>query len=277
MSNIFDKREVIYVKKTSKEIEEKVCQDYLTNQYSSRELGVKYSLSKSTILRILERNGIKAENHRLVNNDLIIDYFKIIDSEEKAYFLGFIFADGCVSNNQLFIDINDKDREVLERFRQEVHSNCIISTRIKGKSIMSRITIKNKSFVEHLKRYGIVENKTNNTYHLPVELVPKNFYKDFIRGLIDGDGWIIKTQENYYKIGYVTHYSSVAEDFVYMINYLLIDKWNNKIIRRNNKYSTVQIQSKKQVEQLAHALYANNNICLSRKYQVAQEIYDSKC
>ena len=265
------------MKKTPKEVEEKVCQDYLTNKYSSRELGIKYSLSKSTILRILGRNNIKVENHRLINNNLIVDYFKVIDCEEKAYFLGFIFADGCVSKNQIYIDINDKDREILERFRKEVHSNCMISTRIKGKSIMSRVTIKNKDFVEYLKEYGIVENKTNNTYHLPVQLIPKIFYKDFIRGLVDGDGWITKTQEGYYKIGYVTHYQSVAEDFVYMINNLLENKWNNKIIKRDNKYSVVQIQSQKQVEQLAHALYANNNICLSRKYRVAQEIYDSKC
>lgn len=264
-------------KKVSKEIEEEVCADYLTNKYSSRELGIKYSLSKSTVLRILQRNNITPVNHRLVNNDLIVNYFEHIDCEEKAYLLGFIFADGCVNNGQLWIDINDKDREILEKIRELLHSNCKISTRIKGKSIMSRITIKHADFVNYLEKYGIVKNKTKETNHLPINEIPEKFYKDFLRGLIDGDGWIVKDSKNNWHIGYVTQYKTTAEDFVIIMNSLLDKKWNNKIIERNNKYAVVQIQSKQQVEQLAHVLYADNKICLSRKFQLAQEIYDSKC
>lgn len=264
-------------KRVPKEIEKKVCIDYLTNKYSSRELGIKYSLSKSTVLRVLQRNNITPVNHRLVNNNLIINYFEHIDCEEKAYLLGFIFADGCVNNGQLWIDINNKDREILEKIRELFNSNCKISTRIKGKSIMSRITIKNVSFVSYLEQYGIVKNKTKETKHLPIDKIPVVFQKDFLRGLIDGDGWITKDDKNKWHIGYVTQYVTTAEDFVTIINNFLTPQWHNKIIRRNDKYAVVQIQSQIQVEQLAHALYADNNICLSRKFQLAQEIYDSKC
>lgn len=264
-------------RKISEEIEKKVCTDYLTDKYSSRELGIKYNLSKSTILRILQRNNITPINHRLVNNKLIVNYFEHIDCEEKAYLLGFIFADGSVNNGQLWIDINDKDREILEKIRNLLHSNCKISTRIKGKSIMSRITIKNTNFVSYLEQYGIIKNKTKETRHLPIDKIPQIFQKDFLRGLIDGDGWLTKDANNNWHIGYVTQYNTTAEDFVMMINIFLNPQWNNKIIRRNNKYAVVQIQSKIQVEQLAHALYADNKICLSRKFQLAQEIYDSKC
>jgi len=50
------------------------------------------------------------------------DYFEIIDTAEKAYFLGFIFADGCLIDNpkeyryKLNIKINNKDEKILERF-----------------------------------------------------------------------------------------------------------------------------------------------------------------
>lgn len=264
------------MKRISMELETRICEDYLTEKYSSRELGEKYSLSKSTILSVLKRNNIEAKNRRLVNTELKTDYFKTIDTEHKAYFLGFIFADGCISNNELFIDINEKDIDILIAFRDEINSQAKISTRIKGKSSMSRIAIKNKEFTDNLSQYGIIENKTKRTMHLPYEKIPKPLWRHFLRGLIDGDGWITKTKEEYYHIGYVTQYSSTAMDFVYMMNELIEEKWRNKIINRDKKYSVVQIQKYNQVRQLATVLYMNSNIHLSRKFQMAQEILDSK-
>ena len=264
------------MKRISIEIEKKICSDYSTGKYSSRELGEKYSLSKSTILRVLKRNNIEAKNRRLVNTNLDIDYFKEIITEQKAYFLGFIFADGCVSNEELFIDINEKDIDILIKFREEINSQAKISTRIKGKSSMSRIVVKNRTFTDHLSKYGIIKNKTKNTKHLPYEIIPKELWRHFFRGLIDGDGWITKTKENRYHIGYVTQYNSTALDFIYMMNELIEDKWKNRVINRNKKYSVVQIQKSEQVKQLATVLYMNSNIHLSRKFQMAQEILDSK-
>ena len=42
-------------------------------------------------------------------------YFEIIDSEDKAYFLGFIYADGCLVTNKrssLYIKIHTKDQHI---------------------------------------------------------------------------------------------------------------------------------------------------------------------
>ena len=61
-----------------------------------------------------------------------------------------------------------------------------------------------------------------------------------------------------------------------MMNELIEDKWKNRVINRNKKYSVVQIQKSEQVKQLATVLYMNSNIHLSRKFQMAQEILDSK-
>lgn len=269
------------MKTVSTNIEEKIINDYKTGKYSLRELGIKYSYSKSTILRIMQKNHIPMINKRLVNEQLIENYFENIDCEEKAYFLGFIFADGSVSDKgQLTIDINEKDIDILLAFKQVIKSNCKINTRTKGNSVMSRIAIKNNNFVQHLHKYGIVPNKTKNTKHLPLNLIPKNLWRHFLRGLIDGDGWIsrpIESCKTWYKIGFVTQYATTAQDFVNMINEIIEDKWTNKIINRNNnQYAVVQVQKKTQVKQLATALYADNNICLSRKLLIAQEIIDSK-
>ncbi len=262
------------MKRVSKDIELQICNDYINDQGSSRELGLKYNLAKTTILKILKRNNINPVNKRLVNQELIIDYFEEINCEEKAYLLGFIFADGCVSNDELFIDIHQKDISLLEKFLKIVNSKAKITTRQKQNSMMSRIAIKNREFTQHLKKYGIIENKTQNTNHLPIELIPKKYYKDFLRGLIDGDGWVTKTAEGYYHIGFVTRYYDTAKDFVFMLNTLISEKWNNKIINKNDKYFMVQIQKQSQVKEAAKILYENNNICLPRKFELAQQIYE---
>lgn len=265
------------MQRTPKEIEEKICQDYILGNYSCRELGIKYNLSKSCVLRILKRNDIPRVNKRLVNNNLDVDFFKEIDSEEKAYFLGFIFADGCVSNGQFSLKIHERDIEIIHKFRELINSNCKITTQLYGNSMMSRIAIKNNLFCEHLKKYGIIENKTKKTKHLPLDLIPKKFYRDFLRGLVDGDGWVIKTGEGRYKIGFCTQYLSTAIDFKNMLNSLIEEKWENKILTPKDKYAVVNIQKQTVVKQVALALYKDNKICLSRKYHMAQEIFDSNC
>ena len=50
-------------------------------------------------------------------------YFEKIDNNNKAYWLGFIAADGCVSNKKggryLYIELSRKDRDHLEKFKEE--------------------------------------------------------------------------------------------------------------------------------------------------------------
>lgn len=265
------------MRRTPKEIEDKVCQDYVLGNYSSRELGIKYNLSKACVLKILERNNIPRINRRLVNNDLDVNFFQEIDSEEKAYLLGFIFADGSVSNGEFFLKIHERDIEIIHKFRELVHSNCKITTKSRGNTVISSIAIKNNLFCDNLKKYGVIENKTKNTKHLPINLIPEKFFRDFLRGLIDGDGWVIKTEKGYYKIGFCTQYLSTAIDFKNMLNLLLEEKWENKILTPKDKYAVVNIQKQSIVKQVALALYKDNKICLSRKFQMAQEIFDSNC
>jgi hypothetical protein len=57
------------------------------------------------------------------------NYFEVIDTEDKAYFLGLIFADGCVTNNpkqhryQLVIKLHKKDVHILENFINSIEGD----------------------------------------------------------------------------------------------------------------------------------------------------------
>ena len=69
----------------------------MSHPISFKEIGQKYNLSVVTIGKILHDNSIKIWSKQdLLKKDLLVDYFQYIDSEYKAYFLGLIYADGCI-------------------------------------------------------------------------------------------------------------------------------------------------------------------------------------
>ena len=89
------------------------------------------------------------------------NYFETIDSEDKAYFLGFIFADGCVTNDpkkyryQLTLKLHSKDVGILEKFIKSIDGEMNIWKNKKrqtceiflsGKKIINDLDLKKKKF-----------------------------------------------------------------------------------------------------------------------------------
>ena len=266
-------------RKVTAEMEQDIIKDYLSEKYSgANEIGIKYGISRTTVLRVLKNNDIEIKNSRLVNSNLIHNYFEVIDSEAKAYMIGFLFADGSIESNEYInIHIHNRDIELLERFKNDICSGAKITTQQRGNSLMSRMSFKSKKMCEDLSKYGIIPNKTELTTHLPIDMIPREYWRHFLRGLVDGDGWVCYSNTlKAYRMGFVTRHESTAQDFVFMINELIDDKWTNKIVKDASgaRAVKVQIQKHSQVEQLARALYENNTICLSRKYKIAKEIFE---
>ena len=129
------------------------------------------------------------------------NYFHKIDTELKAYFLGFIFADGWVvynkqkRNYEFGMELQSCDKYILESLNNELggvhiisHSNpttrviCGVESNI---GHHDTLRVYSKNFVENLISCGVVPNKTYN-YKIPK--FPMEFFFDFLRGYIDGDG-----------------------------------------------------------------------------------------
>lgn len=135
-----------------------------------------------------ERLGLKRErNHpRLQVNE---DYFKKW-SPNMAYILGFTLADGCIIkgtykgySDALKFGVQFKDKDILEKIKKELHSEHSISI---GKNA-AHLCITSQKIVDSLKRLGITYQKSLKE---TVPKIPSYYSKDFIRGLIDGDGGI---------------------------------------------------------------------------------------
>ena len=162
---------------------------------SQKEIGEIFNISQSQVGNILKKAGIKLPKSRLNMSKLAldIDYFKTIDTPEKAYWLGFICADGCIYKNGGKLTIMVKDREICEKFKKSVKSDHKISDkevydkRTNKTYTESSIQITNTLFVSNIINLGVTSAKSSVLNFPNIE---ESYYSYFIAGLFDGDGSI---------------------------------------------------------------------------------------
>lgn len=173
--------------KISKEQEKYIIEKY-QNGISSEKIGKELNINGSSVCRVLKRNGIQirpsTENKRkyAINNDIFDD----MNTEEMAYFYGFMLADGHVGNKEksfkITLQIGDKD--ILQRFSYMFYNKDL--TKIYDGYVT--LYICSQDLTKKLINLGCPPNKTFVT-EFPEWLEYKN-YRHFLRGLIDGDGGI---------------------------------------------------------------------------------------
>jgi len=160
---------------------------------SLRQICVELNTSQTTVIRALRRHGLKTIVKK-AHPDLDIRYFECIDTKEKAYWLGFLYADGCVKFTgkikramTLVLELATKDEDQIDRFCDAIRANKqkkSYCTR-KGKYHAVAIRICGE-FVKHLAAQGCTPNKT-------FRIVFPWFDKEeldlsFLLGFYDGDG-----------------------------------------------------------------------------------------
>lgn len=123
--------------------------------------------------------------------------FEKIDTEEKAYWLGYLYADGNVSEraNTVSLALAKEDRERVESFRSFFHlDDKKITKKIKrmnGKEFVSyEFSVTSKRIKEQLIALGCVPQKTFVTHFPGDDIVPAELKHHFVRGYFDGDGHV---------------------------------------------------------------------------------------
>lgn len=178
------------------------------NNITQKAIGEHFGVSRTVIKRVLtEQNETLRQKTTKYYGDY--DIFENIDSPEKAYWLGFIAADGCnyqrKTNASIVISIQQKDIGHLFKFQQFCKTNAEIKTFVQNwgysnNTPMCKIVLNSKKMSNDLIDKGIVPNKS---LVLKPPKINKKYYLPFILGYFDGDGTISKTiQYNNYSIGF---------------------------------------------------------------------------
>lgn len=193
------------------------------------------------------------------------DFFSNIDTEEKAYWLGFIAADGNVSKTMknMRINLNIRDKEHLEKFRQSICGNQPIKENIRGKNYSVYIDMNSKKICEDLQKYGITPNKSL-TLDVAFNLIPQALIHHFIRGYFDGDGSInLYTRPPYFYEEWELSFISTKKMLLFFQKEFGIF---HKLYTCGNNYR-FGYRSKKDIEKAIHYMYEDATIYLDRKYE----------
>lgn len=131
-----------------------------------------------------------------VHPNLRTKYFLAIDTKEKAYWLGFLFADGCIIRHPRTIQIQLKlrraDEETIDRFceclRLEKGKKDYVREREKDGTISEKIRIRfaSREMGRSLLKHGL-EFRKSKIIEYP-RLPRRHLELAFLLGYYDGDG-----------------------------------------------------------------------------------------
>lgn len=249
---------------------------------SNDELGIILSRPVMGIQIKASRLGIKKEFWHQLDDD----YFMNIDSADKAYWLGFISADGYIVNNkelrnyELGIQLSSADMEHLKKFNKCINGNYDVSI-FKKSPFKDRgyekeyetasIRIYSKKMVDSLEKHGVVQNKTY-TLEFPKNL--GEYTWDYVRGFFDGDGSVGeihagKNNNLYLRASFTAHRKEFLDDLNSFLN-------ENGIYGRINKdrdWYRLDIRSKDSTKKFFENIYRDEHcVCLDRKKEKYENI-----
>lgn len=205
------------------------------------------------------------------------DFFETIDTEEKAYWLGFMYADGYVSSAGVYnhgtvgISLNLCDYEHLEKFKKSMNATYPIKTYKSKNSYNSsceycRLLIHNQKLYNDAIKQGIVEHKTNILTQ--PKITNENLVKDFIRGYFDGDGCVSKnTKRNTYaiKILGTEDILNYIKEFIHKNNIAQIKRYYKR--KNSQTVSSLEFAGNNQTKRFLDIIYNKSTIYLDRKYK----------
>jgi intein-encoded DNA endonuclease-like protein len=263
----------------TKEQENQVKELYTQNK-TATEISKLMNIKPTTIIYFLRKINLY-KNPGVRKYTCNFNYFETIDTEEKAYWLGFIAADGNINRNVLHIGIQSSDINHLEKFKKSINATNPIVTKSyidRGKILsLSRIDIVYKKIKTDLIDKNITPNKSKTiTWNKISQHMSTPLKKHLLRGYSDGDGCWTTCGKNKQGIPKIK-WSAVSGSYKF-INEL--SKWLSIQIGSEIKFYKrkvwenwyINISGQKRCQALYDLMYSDSHIMLDRKRLKAQSL-----
>ena len=269
-------------KPRSYEFREMLAKEYLTTSISIKELSGKYHTDAAYQLN---KHGIQLKGRgvqKLLNRTNCIVYkwdASRVDTEEQAYALGFLMADGHNTGKQVGVKVKLSDSDILDKIKNCFSENIKLQRNPKYVSFV----ISSYTICDNLRKLGIVEHKSYNEKNIP-GLNPE-LIRHFIRGYFDGDGtvFICKNCNNrFLKCNICSSTVNILQQIQLILLSNGIECTINTEKRIGKEYiinggkasiatmdmSRLYIRRKASIERFFHYLYDDSHIYLERKHKV---------
>lgn len=221
------------------------------------------------IRHLLKRLDVKCRSRSYAGRKYTIDesFFEIIDTEQKAYFLGLLYADGYNNrkSNTVSIRLQGRDIDILEKFKEAIKTD----RPIKIYNGYVDFSITNMKISKDLEILGCMQKKS-----LVLEFptcISQDLIHHFIRGYFDGDGCVYVNSRPRY------HFSIVGRaKFLEDVQLQLVDNCKINLTKiaphETIGHGILVYGGRKNILKIYNYLYNNASIYLERKFQKFKSI-----
>ncbi len=251
---------------------------YLAGE-SAEKAAALFGYSAPTCLASLKQAGKLPRSHEENSRKYSVDesFFDKIDSEEKAYWLGFLTADGTVGRNYIILSLQSGDKEHLSKLNTSLQSNYPVISRQRtvSEKVYSSVSVHITShrLVSALNRLGVENNKSFTVR--PCVQIPDVLLSHYWRGIFDGDGSVF-LQGRHTKSGYpqwtvkLVGNQHIVFGFASFIQRFIPDA--NPDIRPHFRIFTKIYTGIDLPQKVLQVLYRDATIFLDRKKKCADEL-----
>lgn len=249
---------------------------YLYNDQRCIYNYIEYQLlvSENGIRDILRKRNIPLRTYSEVNQKYKRNshYFDQIDNENKAYYLGLLFADGnnFSKHNAITLSLQEEDGYIVEKFKDEIEYEGFVHYDEKSKQNPKyknqvRITINDEYMSRKLYQLGLVDNK-GLILKFPDYLEDK-YIRHFVRGYFDGDGGVFYDKKRNRLATNTTGTLEVLTSIKDIINSIGIDCniHHPKQSLNHNTYTLLTCGNKNSLKYLSW-MYEDSYIKMIRKF-----------
>jgi hypothetical protein len=243
---------------------------------SYHQIEKRLGVSRPSISKYAKLNGLHEEGRiKLKKHSLNVDYFNHIDTSEKAYVLGLLYADGCNTRKGLYLALAEEDLAVVEFVKTQLNASnslrFVPAARTTWKNKWE-LSIKSAEFSKKLSGVGCIPAKSL-VLEFPA-FISDIFMSDFIRGFFDGDGSISCS-----KGSWRATITSGSSSFILKLQEFLSKKAiYTKLYKtgKNNACFSLHIARRSDLENFASYIYRPHVFSMKRKHDKAMMLFSKK-
>lgn len=260
--------------------EKQIIDDYISGK-SLKQISDSVKTAPLTVRKLLARNGVEIRPKHLSNrthkkcHTLNLDYFKCINSKDKAYWLGVIVSDGTIQKDGYKTALTSKDKDLILKFKHAIESGHPISKiasfdkRTKKTYTRYMIQINSKEFTSYIINLGITSKKS---YVCNFPKIEEKYYLHFLRGLFDGDGSVTLKNKNNVRMSF-----TATREIINFIQKFFKEKYNiepHPIYITSENMNVCRTHYFEDAKKLLSLLYENSieDNRLNRKYKIYKKL-----
>lgn len=186
------------------------------------EIAEIFNTTDNTISKILKKQGVNIRKAARRSIVAYHDYFENINTNAKAYYLGWFITDGSVIVSKsrpnrtpvIAIELIKTDKYIIDKFAQQI--GCSEEhVRITSTRNHTYFRFASSKMAQDLSRYGVIPNKTMQQYLPKLE---EKYMPHLIRGIFDGNGTITLNKQNYQHLGFYGSKELCEQIMMYLHN-----------------------------------------------------------